>query len=293
MLDPFILYISFIFSINNSGLIIGSLESIGFTYKRSVLITIIGMTSGFLLEGNKVANTLLSISPIEIDIQLIITSIILTITIIFGIPISMINILIVSHIGVAIAKDASVNVSNIINIIISWIIAPIIGIIITIILYITLQKILKELPLLSINKFYSIFIQILIFYSAYVLGANNLGLFYINNMLVLLITLTIIIGSFMSKKIRFFVSEGIVGHSRGMLSSSLLSSSLLLWIFTQLSLPLSLSHLLLANLICSNLYRKPSIYNKQRIYLLIMLMIITLILSFLVSYTITFLLGPQ
>ncbi len=293
MLDLFILYIAFIFSISNGGLITGSLQSIGFTYKKSMLISALGIIFGFILEGNKIGGTLLNIANIELDIQLIITGIILTITTIFGLPMSMINILIVSHIGVAIAQGASINISNITTIILSWVISPLISIALTILLYIILQNILKRFSILSINKFYSTLIPILIFYTAYLLGANNLGLLYIDNILILLIPIAIIIGSIMSKRTTFFISEGIIGQSQGMLSASLLTSSLLLWIFTQLSLPLSLSHLLLASLIGSNLYRVPFLYNKRKIYLLIVLTIISILLSFLLAYCITFLLDPQ
>ncbi|RMF29180.1 MAG: hypothetical protein D6752_06415 [Candidatus Nitrosothermus koennekii] len=132
---------------------------------------------------------------------------------------------------------------------------------------------------------------LLTFYTSYTLAANNIGLLYTNNLTFFLLPLASIIGIIKGKKTALFVSERVVGHSQATIFSSLLASSLLLWIFTQFAIPLSLSQLLLASLFGVNLYRRPIIYNKTRMFMLIASWIGSTLLSVLLAYLSTFLLG--
>jgi PiT family inorganic phosphate transporter len=288
VIELILLYTAFIFGYNNSGIITGVIVSSGFLYKRAIIIPITGFILGFYIEGSKMADVLLDISNIDQSIQFIITSIILTIFSLLGLPISMVNVLIGAHIGLALYNNTFINIDNLIDIIISWLITPFIAIVASILLYILLTNILKRLSLLTINRFYMIVMPLLTFYTSYALAANNIGLLHSNSLLLLPIAASL--GIVRSKKTTLFVSEQIVGHSQATIFSSLLASSLLLWIFTQFAIPLSLAQLLLASLFGVNLYRKPMIYNKTRMFMLIASWIGSTILSLSLAYFATFLL---
>lgn len=288
MIELVLLYLVFIFGFNNSGIVTGGIVSSGFIYKKAIIISLAGFLLGFYIEGDKMSDILLEISNIDLNVQLIITSVILTTFSLLGLPISMVNALLGAHIGVALYNNATINIDSLTNIITSWLITPFIAIITSIIFYILLTNILKRSSLLTINRFYTVTMPILTFYLSYVLAANNLGLLYANNLFLLPIAASI--GMLIGKKTAFFVSEQVVGHSQATIFSSFMTSSLLLWIFTQLAIPLSLSQLLLASLFGVNLYRKPVIYNKMRVLMLIASWIGSTLLSLILAFLITFLL---
>lgn len=291
MIELILLYSAFIFGYNNSGIITGSMVSAGFTYRRAIIISITGFLLGFYIEGGKMADVLLEISNIELNIQFIITSIVLTVFSLLGLPISMVNALIGAHVGLALSNNALIDTDNLMNIVTSWLITPFLAIITSILLYILLVSILKRFSLLIINRFYIVAMPLLTFYTSYVLAANNIGLLHINNFFLFLLPIAASIGIFRGKKTALFVSEQVVGHSQATILSSLLASSLLLWLFTQFAIPLSLSQLLLASLFGINLYRKPRIYNKTRMFILVASWIGSTFLSLLLAFFTTFLLG--
>ncbi|GIU71214.1 MAG: hypothetical protein KatS3mg003_1274 [Candidatus Nitrosocaldaceae archaeon] len=291
LISIILLYTAFVFGWNNSGIVTGSITSTGFIYKKAIIIAILGFLLGFYLEGGKMSSVLLDISNTELNIQFIITSIILTIFSLLGLPISMVNILIGSHIGFALGMNTIINTNQLYNIVTSWLITPLLAIFASISFYIILTNILKRFSLLSVNKFYGISMPLLTFYTSYTLAANNIGLLYTNNLTFFLLPLASIIGIIKGKKTALFVSEGVVGHSQATIFSSLLASSLLLWIFTQFAIPLSLSQLLLASLFGVNLYRRPIVYNKTRMFMLIASWIGSTLVSILLAYLSTFLLG--
>ncbi len=291
MIEFILLYTAFVFGINNSGLITGSLIATGFSHKKAIMIAILGFTLGFLIEGSKMQYVLSSISSIDLTLQFIITSIIFTILAFTGLPISMINLLIGSHVGVALASNAIINSHNLFSIVLSWLVTPFIAVFLSIPSYMLLSNMLGRLSLLNINRFYAVSLPILTFYTAYSLAANNIGLLYINNLFFMLLPLAVVAGIVKGRRSELLVSEAIIGHSQASIFSSLLVSSLLLWIFTQLRIPISLSQLLLAGLIGVNIYRKPRVYNKAKLFMLIISWIGSTLVSILLAFlTATFLL---
>ena len=292
MIDALLVaYTAFIFGMNNSGLVSGSIVALGLSYKRAVIITALGFALGFMVEGGKMSSVLLDFSSISYDIPLVITSIIFSIFSFLGLPISMINILIGSYIGSSIASNVEFNTSMLRLIIASWIITPFIALAASMALYISILRMIEKFSLLAVNRFYSISMQILTFYTAYVLAANNLGLLY--NASIVFLPLSSILGIIIGRKVALLISQEIVGHSQATLLSSLSISIILLWIYTQLSIPISLTQLLLAGLLGVNMYRKPRIYNRKRLLLLISSWIGSTLVSIYLAYTITYLLGSQ
>lgn len=292
MIDALLVaYTAFIFGMNNSGLVSGSIVALGLSYRRAVIITALGFALGFMVEGGKMSSVLLDFSSISYDIPLVITSIIFSIFSFLGLPISMINILIGSYIGSSIASNVEFNTSMLRLIIASWIITPFIALAASMALYISILRMIEKFSLLAVNRFYSISMQILTFYTAYVLAANNLGLLY--NASIVFLPLSSILGIIIGRKVALLISQEIVGHSQATLLSSLSISIILLWIYTQLSIPISLTQLLLAGLLGVNMYRKPRIYNRKRLLLLISSWIGSTLVSIYLAYTITYLLGSQ
>ncbi len=281
---PIALYTSFVFGINNSGLSTGSLLASGFSYRKGIAVTGIGFVAGALLEGWKMGSTLTGLTGLQVATlsvlftTLIITGILFSIFSFLGLPISLVNILVGSYVGASLATNASVNYAYLNIILLSWVVLPVLAAIATIACYRITIRLLASMSPVGVGRFHLIAMPVVVFYTAYSLGANNIGLLHnltlhgtqlIEVLLLLFLPIASFLGVMKSGRTSRFVSEGIVGHSPTTVFSSLLVGAILVWVFTQAAVPVSLSQLLIGGLVGVNLYRKPRVYNRHALFVLV------------------------
>lgn len=296
LLIPVAIYTSFVFGINNSGLSTGSLLASGFSYRKGIALTGMGFVVGTMLEGWKMGGAIDGLtagSTVSVLVlTLLITGVIFSIFSFIGLPISLVNVLVGSYIGASIASGISVNYSYVNLLVLSWIALPFVAAIATIGTYKLTVRLLSNVSPVGIGRFHLITVPMIVFYTAYTLGANNIGLLYHlslsgEEILHLLLLGSLPIASFFgvmkSGKTSIFVSEGVVGHSPLTIFASLLVGSILVWSFTQIAIPVSLSQVLIGGLIGVNLYRKPRAYNRKALLKLIVSWVGVTVLSFLVA----------
>lgn len=282
LLIPIALYTSFVFGINNSGLSTGSLLASGFSYKKGIALTGAGFVAGALLEGWKMGGTFHSLTGSStmsvLVVTLIITAIIFSIFSFIGFPISLVNVLIGSYVGASLANGLIINFTYMNLLVLSWIALPFLAAIATIGAYKLTVRLLSNVSPVGIGMFHLVTIPVIVFYTAYSLGANNIGLLYhislweeqsIHLLILTLLPIASFFGVMKSGKTSIFVSEGVVGHSPLTIFSSLLVGAILIWIFTQAAIPVSLAQVLIGGLIGVNLYRKPRTYNRSALIKLI------------------------
>ena len=296
LLIPVAIYTSFVFGINNSGLSTGSLLASGFSYRKGIALTGMGFVVGTMLEGWKMGGAIDGLtagSTVSVLVlTLLIAGVIFSIFSFIGLPISLVNVLVGSYIGASIASGISVNYSYVNLLVLSWIALPFVAAIATIGTYKLTVRLLSNVSPVGIGRFHLITVPMIVFYTAYTLGANNIGLLYHlslsgEEILHLLLLGSLPIASFFgvmkSGKTSIFVSEGVVGHSPLTIFASLLIGSILVWSFTQIAIPVSLSQVLIGGLIGVNLYRKPRAYNRKALLKLIVSWVGVTVLSFLVA----------
>ena len=292
---PIALYTSFVFGVNNSGLSTGSLLASGFSYRKGIAVTGVGFLAGALLEGWKMKATVASLTSLQdatlsiLLTTLIITSIVFSVFSYLGMPISLVNILVGSYVGAGLAMGSFVNYAYLNIILLSWVTLPVLAAIATIGCYNITTKLLANMSPVGVGKFHLIAMLVIVFYTAYSLGANNIGLLHNSAIhatqiteifLLILLPVAAFFGVMKSGKTSGFVSEGIVGHSPITVFSSLLVGSVLMWLFTQAAIPVSLSQLLIGGLVGVNLFRKPKIYNRDALTKLIAVWVGVTVLSF-------------
>jgi phosphate/sulfate permease len=306
LLLPIAIYTSFVFGINNSGLSTGSLLASGFSYKKGIALTGIGFAAGALLEGWKMGGTIESLTGsgstimTTLAITLIITAIVFSVFSFLGLPISLVNVLVGSYIGASLAIGLTLNYAYMNMLLLSWVALPFLAAIATIGAYKLTVRLLSNVSPVGMGMFHLVSIPIIVFYTAYSLGANNIGLLYhlslqgeeqyIHFLLLTLLPIASFFGVMKSGKTSAFVSEGVVGHSPLTIFSSLLVGAILVWIFTQAAIPVALSQVLIGGLIGVNLYRKPRTYNKNALLKLIGSWIGVTIVSFIAALGLGFLL---
>lgn len=295
MLLPIALYTSFMFGVNNSGLSTGSLLASGFSFRKGIAITGTGFLVGALLEGWKMKSTIASLAGLEsatlsvLLTTLIITSILFSIFSFWGMPISLVNILVGSYVGAGLAAGYSMNYAYLNMILFSWVALPLVAAIATVGCYSITVRLLARMSPIGVGRFYLVAMPAIVFYTAYSLGANNIGILHssvlhgsqlIEILLLVLLPIASFFGVMKGGRTSRFVSEGVVGHSQTTVFSSLLVGAVLVWLFTQIAIPVSLSQLLLGGLVGVNLFRKPKVYNRDALVKLVVLWVGVTVLSF-------------
>ncbi|MEN2973989.1 MAG: inorganic phosphate transporter [Candidatus Caldarchaeales archaeon] len=284
------IFISFLFSWNNSSLFIGGLTSSGIVKLRiAALFTALSMIIGFSAESQKMdpENILLYDgyhSP------LITILIMLAISNLLSIPISISSISIASLIGSSIASGSRLNIVFLSITVLAWLLAPLSSMLLTSIIYNILRKRFSSIKIDSLPLLNKVIIYSTTFYAAYVISANNLGFLISmldNDSTITYVTtfLGIVLGSyFFSERISYIMGERLAILSPVKLSSSLLSSSIILWILTQFSIPSALTHIILGGFIGAASASPSSIINMRLFKNLTRSWIITTLISIPLSY---------
>ncbi len=295
-----LLYIALLFGINNAGIAVANMLASGFNYRISVSISALGFISGALLEGWKMGSV---ITLEDYTTTSVVTAILLSIFSFLHIPVSMVNIIFASYIGSTI--EATPITTHTVSVIAWWIITPFIALLTTISIYHIIVRFTTRLSLVNLLRFYSLMLPVVTFYASYTIGANNLGLLYsMSNRyitvddtttptpangiyMMLAILLVFVIGMIKGRSITRFLSEEIVGYTPATIVSGISSSSIILWLSTQMQIPLPFSQMLISSLIGINMIRKPHVYNKRSLLLLVSSWLGSTLLSFLITFAIT------
>ncbi|MFN4336080.1 MAG: hypothetical protein ACK4FV_00650 [Candidatus Nitrosocaldus sp.] len=290
-----LLYIAFLFGINNAGIAVTSMLASGFSYRISLGISALGFITGALLEGWKMS----SIIVLEdYTMTFIITTIMLSVFSFLNLPVSMVNIIFASYIGSTMGIETIPPTTNILSVIAAWIISPFIALITTLSIYHLIVRFTTTLSLVSLFRFYSVMIPLATFYTSYTIGANNLGLLYsmgygyTNNgidgsYMMPAILAAFIIGIVKGKSISRFLSEEIVGYTPTTILGGIISCSIILWLSTQMQIPLPFSQMLIGSLIGINMIKRPHVYNKRSLLLLVSSWIGSTSLSFIITFVVT------
>ncbi len=297
-----LLLIAFIFGVNNAGVIVGPMLSSGFRYRRSILITIIGFATGLLLEGYKIDYTIvtgstgiLDMADVARGITLMITLSSLLLSSSISMPISMVNTLFAAYIGTVMSINPLYyeQISNQVLItVMLWILLPLIAFLSSILTHRVTLYAVRLLGLISISSFYYIALQLALFYAAYTIGSNNLGLLYSigyeengNGIILMPLMLSsFALGMINGQRVSRFIGEGMVGLTPARILSSVVTSSIILWVATQMHAPSSFLHLLICSLLGVGITTKPSIYNRRQIMLLLVSWILITLTSFIAGF---------
>jgi len=305
-----LLLLSFIFGMNNSGVVVGPWVSSGFRYRRSIFIAMIGFALGLLFEGDKTGYNIVTtdvISSVRADIArsiiLMITLVVLLVSSYIGIPISMVNILFAAYIGAIMGMDQEYYNEymsrQVLATIIFWVVLPFIAFFLSMIVHRIVLYNVRLLGLISVNRFYSIALQIALFYASYTIGSNNLGLLYsigyyaksydIYGIAIIAILLSAFaLGMVNGKRISKFIGEDMIGLTPARVLSSILTSSIMLWIATQMHIPSSFVHLLIFSLLGVGTTIRPSVYNRKYITLLLTSWIFLTLISFIAGFMLNY-----
>ncbi|MGQ9718832.1 MAG: anion permease [Nitrososphaerales archaeon] len=296
------LLIAFVFGWNNSSLCTGSLTSSGLlSYKKSVALASLGLALGALIEGGKMRTSLIGFvtestsTPALLSIFITTLSLMLILTLL-PIPASLSHLSVGAYVGANFAIGSLIDTNALGLIILSWLLVPVFSAIITTLLYLLTTRIAQRFSLLALDAFNRVAVMTVVFYIAYALGANNIGMMnglympfiygdlILSELMVTIMAISAVMGIVIfGKRITKTVGEGLIVLSPKGVLTGMFSSALLMWLFTQFSIPISMTQAIVGGIIGAGLVKRHVIFNRNILYEIIGSWVVVTTIGFIIS----------
>jgi phosphate/sulfate permease len=244
----------------------------------AMLIASVGVLAGTLFEGYKLSNVLggqilPALSSSGLVVILLAGLSVMAVVTLFRLPLSLSQVLVGAGWGLALANGVRVDNTFSLVVVASWVLSPVLAFCVSAIIETVMLRFgHKAKDVLALNRTYARLTLIAGFYAAYTLGANTLGLVVglfsssLGNRLPLSIVLsaaTIVGIMFLSKGTVRSVADNLVGLSPSMALSAQFGGAMSAHIFTQLSLPVSISQVVIGGMSGAASAKRMAITNKR------------------------------
>lgn len=276
--------LSFVFGWNNSSFLIGNLRGSGtLSLRSSVLLAVIGLLAGVLLEGSKMLKSLdgalaTSASAHGLEVTLFV-SILLTIGLTaLALPASISAAMVGAFLGVAVASSLAVNQGQTELVIAFWFVAPALTFFVSLALHKSLRRLVSRFNLVTADTFNRVGVVATSFAVSYTLGANNIGLIYgtaiggaqngDSILIAIGLTLTAIAGTILlgKRKVSETLGDKMLALSPQGVLAAFGGAALLVWIGTQLLVPMSISHCILGGMLGAAYSGRITVVNRRIVW---------------------------
>ncbi|MBS7623348.1 inorganic phosphate transporter [Candidatus Bathyarchaeota archaeon] len=276
--------LAFIFGANNIGLTNYGFTSAG-PRRRILFASCSGLLLGAALEGYKMERSIVNgIVPgfsLSVSGSLLLANlIIMAAATHLKMPVSMTMMLVLSAIPVGLASGLHVDWNPVALNVLSWIVSPILILLSTLIIYRLLGSFLRRLSLLRVTQIRLPMISATTLVISYALGANNIGLLHsliiLNNSThdlsaAILLGLAAVSGGILySRGTSETLGYRIVSISPNAAMAMQLSIAAVIWILTQVSIPISLTQLLVSGAIFIHSTRRWAVIDTRLVKRLIL-----------------------
>ena len=270
---------------NNSGLTTGALSNL-VQYGVALGITLLGILVGLFAEGSKMSQSILgnlipSNAPVEAVIAGLAASVILFLLLtMIRIPVSLSNCVVGAFVGVALSGGLPINGAHLTEIVISWFLAPFFCVLVSIAIYEIIIWAESSRSLVSISWANRIVLLVSVFYISYALGANNLGLIlsfigsinysFFSGIQFVSIEVVVFLAFacaaiLFGRAIAKVIGDKFVVLSQIKTLAALLGGATVIWTFTQFSVPVSMTQVVIGGMLGAGLARGPTIINKTEV----------------------------
>jgi PiT family inorganic phosphate transporter len=310
MIEPLLLLaaaLSFVFGWNNSSFLIGNMAGSGIlSVRASVILTALGMLAGVLFEGPKMLRslqgTLAPAVPTNGTALTLAFSLVLMIVLTaVKLPAPMTSAMVGAFLGVAVGLGEPVSLSQTGMIVIFWFVAPLLGVVGAFLLHRATSALVSSLSLVTMDTFNRVGVVLGSVAVAYALGSNNLGLIAgmalgVGDSGMVAVTSALVTGVAVLGVI--LLGRGSVSGTVGdrMLSLAprgvfavFATSALLVWLGTQLAVPISLTQLVLGAMLGAALSQRIAVINTRLAYEALSTWVLVPAAAFVAAYLLTLL----
>lgn len=274
--------LTFVFGWNNSGILIGNERGSGtLSGLESTVLCSVGMLLGVALEGSKTTKSLGGMITTPTTDSIILATLVASVLLTFGltvgrIPVTFSATMVGAFAGAAFASSAVVRVGDVTTIIAFWAIAPIATMAVTFLSYKAIQKATANLSLLSIDAYNRAGVGLVSLALAFVLGANNIGLIYgtsftgqpsstdaVFTLLALAAVAIAAMALFGRGGVAGTVGDRLLSLSPQGVLAAFIGTILVMWVATQLAIPVSVSQCLIGGMFGAAFTKKIAIVNRR------------------------------
>ena len=273
--------LTFLFGWNNSAFLIGNIRGSGTLTLRGALLTaVVGLLAGVFVEGPKMLRSLDGfLSPAASFTTLAITlaaSILVTLGFTsFNLPVSFTAAMVGAFLGGTYHAGLPINLGQTELVISFWFVAPLLTGVLTFLLYNGVARLVSNFGILTVDTINRVGVVVSSLAVSYSLGANNIGLIYgtASGTFVGLDDWATLVGlAFLAVLGTAWLGRGgvtgTVGDRMLVLSPQgvltvFVTSALVIWIGTQLSVPISIGQCVLGGMFGAAYAKSVTVVNKK------------------------------
>jgi PiT family inorganic phosphate transporter len=294
----------FLFGWNNSSYVVGNMAGSGtLSQGRSVAVAALGMLAGVFLEGPKMLTSLVGSLAFPVPESGVILAFALSIILIFALtlgrlPAPVSSAMVGGFLGFAYGTGSNINVRQTELVVAFWFLAPFLTAMLAFWFHRTLARAVSGLSLVRADSFNRIGVVVGSFAVSYTLGANNLGLIAGTSLygassaqsfaVAAILALVAVLGVFVLGKggVSGTVGDRLLSLSPLGVISVFASSALLVWLGTQLQVPMSISQCVLGGMLGSAFSQKFAFINVRLAYEALSTWVLVPVIAFVVAFMI-------
>ncbi len=274
--------LTFVFGWNNSAILIGNERSSGtLSAREATVLCAAGFFLGVALEGSKMTRSLGNLADAPATDQMIFATLAISIVFTFAltvarIPVSFSNTMVGAFAGAAFASSIAIRTGDLATIVVFWAVAPLATMAATFVSYGIIRRVTANLSLISLDAFNRGGVGVVSLGLAYVLGANNIGLIsgtafdvaepYVSPLsfiLVLAIVAIVAVALFGRGGVAGTVGDRLLALSPQSVLAAFWGTILVMWVATQLAIPISVSQCLIGGMFGAAFTKKIAIVNRR------------------------------
>jgi inorganic phosphate transporter, PiT family len=275
--------LTFVFGWNNSSILIGNERGSGtLSGLESTILCSVGMVLGVALEGSKMSKSLGGIIATQPTDAMVLATLVVSIVLTLGltvarIPVTFSATLVGAFAGAAFASTVPIRVGEVATILAFWAIAPLATMAATFLSYKAIQKATGNLSLLSVDAFNRAGVGLVSLALAYVLSANNIGLIYGTafngsgspmadpalTILALAAVAIVAMAIFGRGGVAGTVGDRLLSLSPQGVLAAFSGTILIMWVATQLGIPVSVSQCLIGGMFGAALTKRFAVFNRR------------------------------
>ncbi len=290
-----LLILIYLFGLNNGSVFEGGLTGSGlYNYASAAIIVGIGIFLGTLIQGRYTGSFAKDMGGVlsgnaAIILLLVQLALFLAFTFI-NLPLSITQSLVGGWLSVLLVLGIIIKAGPMDSLFFWWVVSPFISMAFTAVFYKAVRRLSFHFPISSVSYTSRISSLVLVFYTSFVLGANNVGFimgaFGLNYIILILLAIAASIGALGASRMSKAIGEDLIVAGPLGITSALLGGTTVLLFLTYLGLPASLTTTILGALIGVGIASRPRLFNKKYLTMVVLSWVMAFIMGFVIVYVI-------
>jgi len=288
-----LLLLIYLFGLNNGSVFEGGLAGSGlYNYTSAAVLVGVGIFLGTLIQGRYTGSFAQDMGGVlsgNAAIVLLAVQLVLFLLFTFiNLPLSITQSLVGGWLSVLLILGIVIKAGPMDSLFFWWVISPFISMAFTAVFYKALRRLSFHFSISSISYSSRLAAFALVFYTSFVLGANNVGFimgaFGLNYIFLVLLAIAAAVGALGASKMSKTIGEDLIVAGPLGITAALLGGTTVLLFLTYLGLPASLTTTILGAMIGVGIVSKPRMFNRRYLVMVVLSWVMAFIMGFVIVY---------